>query len=1620
MAKEGKLSDIVWERHPNLYVAAQSTYVDSDDAQNINKYAWLARKHDELIEMPLKDRSKAFNSLQDDVQTLLKSYFETDYNFDDAPQSTFGKIIDSMKSAVSTLNPIRFAFTAADAYGRALGANYIKSTEWDKYDWSQAFDGEKIFDGEEDARLRALLPEEVYKISKLAAMGESPGQILSKLETDAEFEAFDQYVNNNDIFKDSIARFKNSKISFGRDFARNVLNLKTDDSFLFTVTSGAADLFYQVVSDPMTYATFGIGKGFQLAGVGIVRGSRAISAFMDGSRDVGELFNKPGVRKYWDNLGKTIKDLDGDAETAATARQSIQKLYNEVDDANFIDLLRKSKVYDAASAEQFFAGGEKLEYLLKGKIRADRQVMPTWGWGKELRKGMNTVIDNVFYNSEKAAPALRTLQEWEDNLIKSGDSFEDADLAIIPDAVKLAKSRRNALERFARKFENAPVVSGIRLLRKEQTDAKGKTTVVDEFVQSSDDIYKLARVVYNRREANVVRYSFEQADTAKRFMMLRGLYVQIGQEMGLTDTAEGRNFLSQVMRAQFDNAYTERVKLSDVEIDDIAKSNPDLANVIRANDNTWTPARTGDGVSNAAVWWQVAGQIAVPRFDIWARQARTGKAAGARFLGGAVDSRYHDVISQGWTLLTLFPRNGMRGAIDEMLTFGLTAPLTSILKWQGARALSRTVRTVQDPSGKTLLLYQQFLRNTVLKGLKVDDADYAAIVADNTGDTLKRVVNKKFLEETARTLNFGGLSADDMRFIESAINNGVFFDNLPYVQGGTTKGYKNANPKATLRDDNIVGQNAVISFNQEKVLEDLREMEKLVQRKSQFGGGLYTTKPNLLNAIGLKRNEYVFSWSEQIFMRVSHDPAAARIFLQHHKNPSKAIEEIAKYYRGNKTILNNLKIRAVDPNVDPIVDAATNHFMHLRSVLFDKDGNLLSTIQSNMSNILKKDANGNTKLDLEWLGTNLREIVNGVDVAKAPDELVGNLYEYRGLSKNAGEMVQKLEDGAWGIMDNQASMMFREPAYFANYLFTRKKLKGAEKQMVKRLENSGHTVEEALKLADAHFANLSGKLAMERTIAYIDNPLVRSNLAFHIRNFARFYRATEDFYRRYGRAIKNDPQSIIRLRLATQGLSGSGFIHQTEDGDDYFIMPGDSWMWTSTAALYKTLTGKEMLAVNPIEFGVKIQMISPSLDPDSALPSFAGPLAAIPVKAITGLLNTEFLGDAVPGEFKRGFDKFALGVYSENSNLIEAMMPGSVRKVLNALTPNERNAQFVSAANQAILYTASNPNIKTPGPDATFMEKQEFIAQVKATAANIIFLRNMIGLVAPAGLSSMQTKDVPDYIKEVGFTSMSREFYRLVESLNENLTEDAWSEALLKWTYDEKNLGRLVYTVAATERTGPSETVKIQSTKEAADWVASNPKLVRKYPTAALLFAPQIGEFDIGAYSYLKNNGYIKNKDIDTFLTDVNLVQAKRSYFQLGRIYEDRILRTVDPGTKSLYRSQLENIRREMRALNPELDRELADYSFSNIKEQEAIEELRSLLASGLVDDNPRSQRLALMLKRFDENRIAYTYSVSNGLSAESRRNINIGGLGELEGIAGKDKSLQLALDSLFAPILER
>ena len=134
------------------------------------------------------------------------------------------------------------------------------------------------------------------------------------------------------------------------------------------------------------------------------------------------------------------------------------------------------------------------------------------------------------------------------------------------------------------------------------------------------------------------------------------------------------------------------------------------------------------------------------------------------------------------------------------------------------------------------------------------------------------------------------------------------------------------------------------------------------------------------------------------------------------------------------------------------------------------------------------------------------------------------------------------------------------------------------------------------------------------------------------------------------------------LPISYDGIAHSGFIQTDDKGEQYFFYPGTTAMYKAVDTVMRQFNQEGAIkAPMPIEFGAKLKMITPSSNPDSLFPTFAGPLSAVSVKAITAL---------VPGLDK--LDRVFLGTYGEDQPMINAVLPAHVNRLISLRDLGER------------------------------------------------------------------------------------------------------------------------------------------------------------------------------------------------------------------------------------------------------------------------------------------------------------------------------------------------------------
>jgi hypothetical protein len=534
--------------------------------------------------------------------------------------------------------------------------------------------------------------------------------------------------------------------------------------------------------------------------------------------------------------------------------------------------------------------------------------------------------------------------------------------------------------------------------------------------------------------------------------------------------------------------------------------------------------------------------------------------------------------------------------------------------------------------------------------------------------------------------------------------------------------------------------------------------------------------------------------------------------------------------------------------------------------------------------------------------------------------------------------------GNWGFeqMDKQVTGIFRQPAINIAYVAVRKKYIGAEKEMTRQLTENitqGSNILKGSKeyeriadlqkgLAEKHFTEISLREAADTILKFADNPSIRSNFSYSARTVGRYYRATEDFYRRIYRIKDVSPRALYRLRLAHLGLDASGGIHEDQNGMAYVVMPMDNILFKATDATMRVLTGNDNYRQPQFnQFTLKLSMFNPSFSQDAGLPTLSGPIAGLSVIGVKNFLGMApeqipFIGkylEPYGTALGESLDTFALGNIGDNINITRAIVPAGLQKIYAMTGFDEKSRQEVTAAQQAIAYNAAN-GISLP-PTATDAEKAEYLKNIRISAHNIVFLRNLLGLFAPVGPQLSESLDVPDYLKSVGITSLRSEFFELFDSIsktNNGDVVDPYEQALV--TFMGKNPGKLIYTISRTEKTSK---VVIRNTEGLKNWAIRNKGMIDTYGSAAYIFAPRVGDFSSGSYNFIQAAGLIKDKTLEEYYDDLAVAQDKQRYYNIGDAEKEQLKTMSDPQLRANLINEATDARTALKAANPLLNQAL-------------------------------------------------------------------------------------------------
>jgi hypothetical protein len=536
------------------------------------------------------------------------------------------------------------------------------------------------------------------------------------------------------------------------------------------------------------------------------------------------------------------------------------------------------------------------------------------------------------------------------------------------------------------------------------------------------------------------------------------------------------------------------------------------------------------------------------------------------------------------------------------------------------------------------------------------------------------------------------------------------------------------------------------------------------------------------------------------------------------------------------------------------------------------------------------------------------------------------------------EKLGKMGARFWEAMDKQIGDFYSSDIYMIKYLENRKRYKNFESRYYNEIREASienalesfskltpkqiKIIDDSAKLQAKHYYNgVAQSNAMNEVLMYIDNPAIKNQIDFSARVTGRFIRATNDYARRLVRYMSQNPDQVIfRGGLYVNASNGTGLLYEDQNGTQYIMIPNDTMFWKMVAPTIASLANP-LNALGGLKRGVmdedwsffkqpewnqytlKVSLLNPSYAEGAGMWTLVGPTIATPVLASKALIqnvsrsiDTKFLGYDVGAagiKFSEGLDNWILGPQSDNTTWARALLPGNLVNLYNQLPIEQKEGLEVNIMLRALVALQSNPLTKVSGDDLRDDDKmQEFIERLRIASHNIVAITAGFNTLSPVPLGTTES-GIPDALRKQGITTFNQFWGEVVRGAFDSNSENGFylhdPLALATNMFIGQYPDKLVHTVSKTSKAAKRA---INITKETKKWSIENRQLVERYPDAAWVFAPNIGEYDPGVISYLrasdilppKENLFINNKEgLRRYITDVTAAKDVYQYYKIDK-----------------------------------------------------------------------------------------------------------------------------------------
>jgi hypothetical protein len=1695
------VNNVLATANPTLYAASlagQPTQEERAIQENIQR---LLNKDRELTR--INDAGKAwqaYNKLDPQIKQGLL-FINEGASYQKAPPSILGMIGQAALKTVT--EPFRAVVAAADFYYKGINLPYkiasnalddAKSTREDFSrllafkTWSDAWDGHNQWD---NAMLNTLEGKygkaESYLIRGIID-GKKPGDILREYgQLDNQMiAAVRKMSDNGSDWKEAFAAHKAGQVNPGNDFT-NWMNsehppsegslwalIPTTISALtgvasaegleayqkskeidkwvianpnpfskdeFVSPSGTINFAYQIAVDPLTWLTGGSSKA-------VLKSEKLAETFVNAGKNnsatrVLDLFADPQVAALHDGLAKEItalrsaREAGNDAE-AGLVRMRIARDYPKYDDDGVLNLLQKTKVLDdqerlvpitdLPTMIKFFEQGEHMNYIISGRVEGSRYYTENHvaieRSTRKITTGIKETFDQIFNGVDRRVAAGK--EPIPEEVLESAAAF-DRYFANRPEFQLVDPKQDEVIQTLTKSGNNLQRVYN-KNMSKHPTNVMIYTE--DEMVVKSIGAFRdFSRVIIGDKfRANLLAERFLRVTPEERINMLFSMFKLYTDKLGLASTVKGLD----VQRTWLESIFAP-IKgmgpISDIKM----PTHLITEGMIDVPTGPSQILHTTEGVS-------------MPNFNEiseWVHSNANLNSGLRRHFGvsGLTNEGWAKAIMGGWTKLTLYPKLGLKSAVDEgtiaamvqqpraifdFFTGKGSAIANTVAAYRGSTETYGLVKSkLLSVAGKNPAEYVPAAVRREMQAPKMVDASYTLpngkVIERQQLISADEYFGAPYEERLANMViakYAGKLSEQEQRWLATHLmNNSHAVEGM--VQSQVARSFGNTMVEGTVQAE-MYGKSTLTEAVEEWGRKDLGEYmtdEKMLLTTSErtavhydafyryFGKNIFKTSYGpvvdfgslFIKHNGLETAADGAAYVDEIMDLIGWTKKSDGSWVATEKvlNPGTDFEKVIS----QEQILTSIKrfngrfgqtfgLRAAGKSASQITDAIVRKSMGELYVVFHGSPEvfnrpLLDAVTGRLAEAAEKIKSRNAfqKSD-EYLRDYAGKPLPSSEVndkmrrayeakMKSPayhvtqmpyadfevlvkdfpiQGMLKSQYDFPGLVDSAESAFKKFGEIPWKQMDRQLTDIYRADAFGIKVMEQRSKMQADEMQMVKDLIARGVDEDAAKLQADFYFDNRATHNAADELMKYADNPDVRSQMAWNLRGVGRFYRASEDYIRRYSRYLIAHPDKVIyRTGHLSQAMQGSGVTYTDDKGNQYVMVPNDGVIWGMVAPALAALTDPVKATVNLAQgnwdffkqpqwnqYSAKISLLNPSYNDAAGVPSLTGPTIAIPVLGVQALLN--LIGRELNSEgtlkVADNLENIVLGPGSDNTNWIRATVPVMLMNMWGQFDPEHKTAIQASTLMQAAANIEAAGLTKMKPEDWENAEKvQQYYDRLSIGVHNLISVKLGFNTIIPTTIST-NDPDFPNELRRVGILSFRQEFsdiLRAVLDVNSKYgyqMDDPIGTAVSMFT--ASNPDKLIYTVGANNKAAKAA---ISYTKETKLWTMKNTELLKDYPDVAWVFAPNIGKYDPSVVKYLeaadiipgKTNPFNDNAGVlKRYLLDVATVRARNDFYNVDRQVEALFNDPNNPDRNyATYRSEIlrqaRDIKFAMKQANPAL-----------------------------------------------------------------------------------------------------